>query len=198
VPKTPSPYRWIAAPSHPIRILVLTACFAVLATFAWAQSFVDTSGLLGPVATVTEYGTYDPGSEGPRVMREYAFDANGFETSRTFYNYSFIDGSLRSKSIVSFDGAGLRTLTETTDVDGNVLQRTTYAHDANGNTTQEIVRDADGNDVRASYREYDAAGNLISVTYHEAGALKDTTRCTYDAAVRRTSETKTEANGTVR
>jgi len=69
---------------------------------------------------------------------------------------------------VSFDGAGLRTLTETTDEGGNVLQRTTFAHGANSNTLKEIVRDADGNDVRAWYREYDAPGNLISVGYHEA------------------------------
>ena len=85
-------------------------------------------------------------------MREYAFDVNGFEMSRTFYNDSFIACSLRSQSITRFDSAGLRTPTETTDVDGNFLQRTTYAHHANGNTTEETVCDADGNDVRTGYR----------------------------------------------
>jgi len=58
--------------------MLLIACFSLLAGNAWAQSFVGTSGLHGPVATATGYGTYDPCAEEPRLMREYAFNENGF------------------------------------------------------------------------------------------------------------------------
>ena len=156
------------------------ALFALGASgHALAQVTTETVDLLGSVATVSEFQEY-PGSTERNLSSTWAFRPDGTAAERVFFSYSFMDGSLRSRTVTTYDDRGLPLSRVTLDPDGNPLAQTVFRYDGDGRMTEEASYDAEGTETRRIVYERDAAGNVVVQERYQDGALDERTEREYD------------------
>ena len=187
--------------SRTIRLALSAAIGAVwlaLAGLASAQSDAERMGLVGPVASVAEYQTYEPQEEEPRLRQEWTFDADGEITGRVFYSYSWRDGSLNYRQVTTYDAtSGLQTVAERIGPDGAVVGRVTYAYDGEGRPTEEVTYDENGEETYRIAQEYDRDGNLIAREIYRNGELAGRDEYDYDGEGRRVAGRDFDDDGTL-
>lgn len=160
------------------RFVVLLVGFGALASAA-AQVTTETADLLGPVATVTEFREF-PDSTERNVFQTMSYDPSGTALERVTFSYSFMDGSLRSRLVTTYDEAGKRLAQVTLDPEGNPLAQTVYRYDDEGNLQEEASYDAEGTETRRSTYERDANGNVVVWQLYVGGELDQRTEYDYD------------------
>lgn len=139
---------------------------------------LERAGLSGPVAHVL---TEDENEDGARRLRSEArYDEAGRLLEIVSYAYDFRDGSLRSRTVTSYD-AGLRLMRETLDATGAVTSTGLFRYDERDLLVEEVVYDAAGVvTVRQTYA-YDAAGNVVRHEHYRGAALFRVNELTYGA-----------------
>lgn len=179
-------HRALVAPLHASRTAAAVAAWflvAVLGSTVQAQTTTESLDLIGPVATLTVYQTYEPESEEPRLRQEMTFAPDGVATSRTSYSYSFRDGSLRSRSVTTYD-AGQRLAVVVYDADDVPTGQTVFRYDGDGRLVEEVTFDAEGVETRKTTNERDADGNVTKQVWYRDGAVRRTIENDYDASGR--------------
>lgn len=183
------------------RIVQTTFLAALLAAFgatSYAQSDAERMDLVGPVASMAVYQTYEPDTEEPRLQQEWVFDADGEVTGRVFYSYSFMDGSLRYRIVSTYGADGLRALSENVTPDGSIVGRTEFTYDGEGRLVEEAAYDEEGTETRRQVSGYDADGNLVERDTYRDGELVGRSEFEYDGEGRRTAARAYDADGTLR
>jgi len=126
------------------------------------------AGLSGPVAHVlTEEESEDAAR---RARSEARYDEAGHLQELVTFAYDFRDGSLRSRSVTTYD-AGRRLLRETTDAAGDVTATTLYRYDEQDRLVEAITYDAAGAVSARQTSAYDAAGRLVRHEEHRGAGL---------------------------
>lgn len=126
------------------------------------------AGLSGPVAHVL---TEEEGEDVARRARSEArYDEAGQLQELVSYAYDFRDGSLRSRSVTTYDG-GRQLLRETTDAAGDVIATTLYRYDGHDRLIEVITYDASGAVSARQTSAYDAAGRLVRHEEHRGAGL---------------------------
>lgn len=151
----------------------------LLATMASAQTTTENLDLAGPVATVEEYREF-PGTTDRQLFQTWSFDEDGLATERVYYAYSFMDGSLRSRQVTTYD-AGRPLATVVLDADDEPTGQTVYRYDDQNRLTEEVTVDADGVETRRVAYERDGAGNVVRQVQYVDGAVRRTVENDYDA-----------------
>ena len=158
---------------------VLAAATLLLAGSGRAQTTVESLGLTGPVAAMDVYREY-PGSTDRQLMFRWTFSEAGLATERVYFTYSFMDGSLRSRQVTTYD-AGRPLATVVLDADDEPTGQTVYRYDDQNRLTEEVTVDADGVETRRVAYERDGAGNVVRQVQYVDGAVRRTVENDYDA-----------------
>lgn len=177
-------------------VSVLAIGFGILlGSLVFAQSTAENLGLVGPVATVTVSQTYEPESEDPRLRQEWSFAPDGTMTARSFYSYSFMDGSLNYRQVSEFDDTGRLIASENVAPDGTIVGRSVHEYDDEGRRIRNVSYDEEGEENFRFEWIYDGAGNLAARETYRQGELRDRDEFEYDGQGRRISARETDGAG---
>lgn len=196
-PPLPSRHAGRSGPRGRARTIVATLLamlVASTASIAVAQATTETLGLVGPVASVSLYQTYEPQDEEPRIRQEWTFSQDGVLTGRVFYSYSFMDGSLNYRQESTYEN-GRAQGSVNVGPDGDVVGRTTEEYDGQGRRTRSASFDETGTEIRRTEWTYDGAGNLEVRETYRNGELVDRDEYEYDAQGRRTAAQEFDGEG---
>jgi antitoxin component YwqK of YwqJK toxin-antitoxin module len=172
------------------RLAVLLVGLGALAT-APAQVTTATVDLLGPVATISDFREY-PDTTERSMFQTMAYRPDGTALERVFFSYSFMDGSLRSRNVTTYDEAGNRLAAVTMDPDGNPLAQTVFRYDDQGNLLEEASYDAAGTETRRVTYERNADGDVVVWEVYVAGALDERNEVDYNAQGQQVEEREYE------
>lgn len=188
----------LMAPSA-IRLAFVTSTMALLiaalGTVVHAQTTTESLDLIGPVASVTVYQTYQPEDEEPRLRQEWTFAPDGVMTSRSFYSYSFMDGSLNYRQVAELDETGRVLRTENVAPDGTIVGRSVHEYDGEGRPTRNTNFGEDGEETFGFAWTYDGDGNLTARETFRGGELVDRDEFEYDAQGRRIAGREVDGEG---
>jgi hypothetical protein len=170
-----------------------TVAMLLALSLASAQTTTETLGLNGPVAAMEEYREY-PGTTERQLFQTWVFDAAGVAVERVFFQYNFMDGSLRARQVTGYD-AGRPLATVTYDADDQPIGQTVFRYDGEGRRIEEVTVDAEGVETRRVVVEHDAAGRVVRWTQYRDGALDRSWEADYDAGGERLEERRFDAEG---
>lgn len=156
-----------------------------------AQVTTETIDLVGPVATFTEFLEY-PDTTERSVFQTMSYRPDGTALERVYFAYSFMDGSLRSRNVTTYDEAGNRLAVVSMDPDGNPIAQTVLRYDDNGNLVEEASYDAEGTETRRMRYERNADGDVVVWERYIGGELDERGEIDYDAQGRPIEEREYE------
>lgn len=136
----------------------------------FAQITTQTIDLVGPVESVLEYREY-PGTTERQLLQTWQFTSEGTAQERVWFTYNFMDGSVRSRQVTTYDERGVPLVALTEDPDGEPMGQTVYRYDGAGRMVEQVSFDAEGTETRRVVYERDPDGNAVSEEHWVQGTL---------------------------
>ena len=149
-----------------IALILVVVC----AHTAFGQITTQAIDLVGPVATISEHHEYPETTE-RRLRQMWTFAPDGTAVERVWLIYDFMDGSLRSRQVTTYDENGHPLATVTMNSDGERVGQTVYRYHGDGELVEQATYNAEGVETRRVVYERDAAGNAVAEEFWVQGAL---------------------------